>query len=192
MRNRRSAVASRRSAAVSWQSAAVSWRSAAVSRWRAVESRAVTTATVRMAAESVYTTTDDVSNGRVPRVHGRGPSAHGRVPCVHDRGRREHGHGSRAHGCRSRFRTKCTVKSTTPVPLLFSVVTDSDLDFVPPLVAGPTQEWCARCDLEHDRDAHDEERRRTPTFRPPPRRLGRLLAVNESITVTRCCFAWEP
>jgi hypothetical protein len=84
------------------------------------------------------------------------------------------------------------VKSTTPVPLLGSVVTDSDLDFVPSLIAGPAQGWCTGATW--DVAATTETLRTTTlagtqtTVQTTAASTGEVLAVNESITVPAGTF----
>jgi len=85
------------------------------------------------------------------------------------------------------------VKSTTQVPILGAVVTDSNLDFVPSLIAGPASGWCAGATWNVA--ATTETITTTATLTPPQTTVqttaasaGEVLAVNESITVPAGTF----
>jgi hypothetical protein len=80
------------------------------------------------------------------------------------------------------------IKTTTPVPVLGSITTESDIDFVPSLIAGPTGGWCTAATWTVP--AVTETVTTKAPLAPPQSTIvttvastGEVLAVNDPITV---------
>lgn len=83
-------------------------------------------------------------------------------------------------------------KSTTPVPVLGSVVTEVDVDFVPSLIAGPAEGWCtgAKWDVAPTTETITSKTvAGTQTqIQTTAASTGEVLAVGETITVPAGTF----